>query len=524
MKSAATLYLRSSKDRSDVSIDAQRRELRELAQARGLVVVSEFVDAVESGKDEQRPGFQALLRELKAPNRQWQTIMALDTSRIGRRQYIAQAFAHECDKMGVAVIYAKVPEVDPITKVLLHSILTAMDEVHSLMSREKGLAGMAENVRQGYRAGGRAPKGYRLVRVATGAVRDGDPVTKSRLETDEEAQAIGEYLKARAKGQRSREICERLALTHSSATLQSIEANALVYAGHTVWNVHQPRKGNGQAKRRPREEWIIQRGTHDALITDEEAEAILAGRAAKSRVRRVRGADYLLSGVLVTPAGTAWHGNSRMGTGYYRAGTKSLLAERVEREILEAIMADLVSPGLVSSVTRQARARMRPDAARAEMAELESRVRRNEAESARLLELVTQTSTPAPLLRKVEQLEADTAEARLELAEHAATLATAKAYSEITEDQVRHLLGTIAEQTRESGRMEVKQFVAGLVEKITLDPETLSCGISYRIALESGVKLASPRGSNLIPAFAHHRQFTLLPGKRGVKPGLKKAA
>ena len=42
----ASLYLRSSKDRSDVSIDAQRRELTALAAQRGLVIVEEFADVV----------------------------------------------------------------------------------------------------------------------------------------------------------------------------------------------------------------------------------------------------------------------------------------------------------------------------------------------------------------------------------------------------------------------------------------------------------------------------------------------
>ena len=57
----AVLYLRSSKDRSDVSIDAQRRQLHELAMARGLTIVDEFADAVFSGKDDDRPGFPATL-------------------------------------------------------------------------------------------------------------------------------------------------------------------------------------------------------------------------------------------------------------------------------------------------------------------------------------------------------------------------------------------------------------------------------------------------------------------------------
>jgi hypothetical protein len=79
------------------------------------------------------------------------------------------------------VLYRTVPETDPITEMLLRSILQAMDEWHSLTSRRKGLAGMAENVRKGYRAGGRAPLGYRLEQVSTGAIRDGQPVLKSRL-------------------------------------------------------------------------------------------------------------------------------------------------------------------------------------------------------------------------------------------------------------------------------------------------------------------------------------------------------
>ena len=49
----------------------------------------------------------------------------------------------EASNKDTDIIFAKVPEVDPISQVILDSVLQAMDEVHSLMSREKGLAGMA---------------------------------------------------------------------------------------------------------------------------------------------------------------------------------------------------------------------------------------------------------------------------------------------------------------------------------------------------------------------------------------------
>jgi len=109
MSNRTTLYLRSSKDRSDVSIDAQRRALHELAVTRGLVVVAEFVDAVESGKDEDRPAFQRLIAALKTPTRGWDHVLVLDTSRIARRRLIAMLFERDCDKFNVRLSYKSLP-------------------------------------------------------------------------------------------------------------------------------------------------------------------------------------------------------------------------------------------------------------------------------------------------------------------------------------------------------------------------------------------------------------------------------
>ena len=93
----AALYLRSSKDRSDVSIAAQARELELLAAQRGLQIVRRFEDAVETGSSEDRPGFIALIRDLKNPSRGWDHLLVYDTSRIARRRYIAQAIKHDAN-------------------------------------------------------------------------------------------------------------------------------------------------------------------------------------------------------------------------------------------------------------------------------------------------------------------------------------------------------------------------------------------------------------------------------------------
>ena len=195
----AALYLRSSKDRSDVSIDAQRRELQKLATERGLLIVAEYSDVVLSGTEENRPGLQRMIAELSSRGRPWDVVLILDTSRLQRnRDDISAYFELDAEKRGVAVIYKSLPQGNEAMKVLIKHVYHGMDAWHSIISREKGLAGMAENVHKGFRAGGRAPRGYRLVKIQTGAVREGEPVTKSKLELDAHAELVATYLKQRA--------------------------------------------------------------------------------------------------------------------------------------------------------------------------------------------------------------------------------------------------------------------------------------------------------------------------------------
>ena len=504
MPKQAALYCRSSKDRSAISIQAQRHELLELAKSRQLVVTSEYADAVESGKDVDRPGFQQMLRDLKARTRTWSAVLIYDTSRIGRRRYIAEAFRHECKKLGVDIIFAKVPEVDPISQVILDSVLQAMDEVHSLMSREKGLAGMAENVRQGFRAGGRAPYGYRLVSIDTGQVRDGQSVTKSRLEPDPAtAPRVAAYLVGRAAGKNGRLLAEANGIDKALSTLSHTEWSALTYAGHTVWNVHRSKEETvGKTRRRPRSEWIIQRDTHQAIIDDATAEAILQrlerGNAARRPRARISG--YLLAGLLQTPDGQAWHGNA----GSYRSGSSNIKAELLEEAVVSQVAIDIRGDDIVRSMTAAARAAQNPDASRV-LAPLQDEVRDTDKRIERLTNLLEQTDQPAPLLRRIEELERTRAEASQRLATLEDDARQAKVMAQVKESDVRRMLDALVEDLAALDREHLKEFLSAMIEGITLDPATRCGEIRYRIGA-TGDKVASPRG------------FATNPTLRGVIP------
>lgn len=501
----AICYLRSSKDRSDVSIDAQRRDLHALALTKQLVVVDEFADAVESGKDDDRPAFQRLLHTLKQPTRGWDWVLVLDTSRVARRRLLAQMFEQDLKRRGVRLIYKNVPDTDPATEMLLKSVLQAMDEWHSLNSRQKGLAGMAENVRQGWRAGGRAPRGYSLEYHATGAVRDGAPVLKSTLVEDETTSGeVRAYLLLRAQGISRGVAIARLGLQWPPSSTHSMDWQALTYAGHTVWNMHAEResgKSVGGEKRRPRADWVIKRDTHKALISDAEAEAILAQQERAQQGRRVRDTPLLLTGLLVAPDNTSWHSD---GCGHYRLGKgKKISATRLEQVVLEVVSASLCSDEAVRHMQRAIAGAAGGEPVDGRMlAGLEKRIATLTAQIGKTVDLAAQMDDPAPILRRVKDLEHQRSQLVDELNLKLAAQGQQRAAVVVDESQIRAALRRIVLKITECAadddrRPAARQALAQAVERIELDPVSLTARVHF--AVHTGDNLASPRGPELSP-------------------------
>jgi len=350
------------------------------------------------------------MRDVRSPARGWDTLLTLDTSRLSRRRYVSLVFKHDAKKNGVQILYAKMPEVDPITNVLLESVMEALDEYHSLISREKGLAGMAENVRQGFRAGGRAPRGYELKHIETGAIRDGLPVTKSKLRPSDDARWVGTYLCRRAGGEPRAHVRRDMGLKISVSTLIGMEWNALTYAGHTVWNVHAERDGGGYVgghKRRPRDDWHICRDTHKALISEEEAEALIEALENSNISKAISqakaaGSPYLLTPLLETPDGRQWTGDRRR---YYRLKSKrgerssSVPLEPLQGAVLNQIMSDAQSTEFVHELAAEARRVAQTDdpakPLRRQFEKLEQKV-------AKAGELALKLEDPEPMLKIIE--------------------------------------------------------------------------------------------------------------------------
>ena len=493
-KANAVLYLRSSKDRHDVSIEAQRHELRKLAADRGLAIIDEFRDVVESGKDDDRPGLQALLETVGRRDRGWSHILALDTSRLAGRAAAAYIFEErECKPRGVTVVYKNVPDTDEAERALIKAVFHGVDEWHSLVSKRKGLAGMRQNVKSGFRAGGRAPFGYKLEHVDTGIVREGQPVMKSRLGPSGDANFIRTYLKERAAGAARRPLVQWLGMNLADSSLVGIEWNALTYAGHTVWNVHNERTGGGYVtgeKRRPRSAWEIRKNTHEALITDDEAETILTRleEASKTAVRRTA-AEYLFTGLLKSANSEAWYGDKQR---YYRAGNAHVSARDVDNTILGKMAEDLRSSAFSASLVKKARTSYGREFT-TEPGRLRTAENTLNARISRFMDMAEKLETPEPVLRKFEELERDRKVLVREMDQARRDAATAAAARSVTDDQVNRMLDAMASDMERLDREKLKDFLFTICERVTLEAETLTARIHYKIPLMRRNRVASPR-------------------------------
>ena len=108
------------------------------------ISVDEYVDVVESAKNEFRPAFQELMRDIHSPARGWDTLLTLDTSRLLRRCYVSLVFKHDAKKNGVQILYAKMSSLillqAPISSTMTRvGSISSTIHLHELWDEETGV-------------------------------------------------------------------------------------------------------------------------------------------------------------------------------------------------------------------------------------------------------------------------------------------------------------------------------------------------------------------------------------------------
>ena len=173
MKKVA-IYVRSSKDLHDVSCEAQKEQLTKVVKENGEQIYRIFCDKRLSSTRDVRPAFDEMISLAMSKQSPFPKIYCLDTSRFGRDQHETQVILYGLRrKRNIEVIFTSMPQTGTYIDPAFETIMTAFDYMHSQGSKVKGVAGMKQNILGGFRAGGRAPYGYKHEKIELGKDANG---------------------------------------------------------------------------------------------------------------------------------------------------------------------------------------------------------------------------------------------------------------------------------------------------------------------------------------------------------------
>lgn len=179
------LYERLSRDDEQQgesnSITNQKKYLEDYAKAKGFKNIRHFTDDGYSGTNFNRPGFTALLEEVKAGN--VGTILIKDMSRIGRN-YLQVGFYTEIlfpDKGVRFIAVNNNVDSDSPTENEFTPFLNIMNEWYAKDTSKKIKAIFRNRMEHGIRCSGAVPYGYRMAEDKTLLVDDEAAVVVKRI-------------------------------------------------------------------------------------------------------------------------------------------------------------------------------------------------------------------------------------------------------------------------------------------------------------------------------------------------------
>jgi site-specific DNA recombinase len=293
------LYARVSSEKQaekDLSIPAQLKELSSYAAKNGHVIVRQFVDAAETGKTTDRPGFREMISLSKAKEPLFEGILVWKMSRFARNREDSIIYKSLLRKKGIQVISINEPIEDSPSGKLLEGIIEVIDEYYSDNLAQDVLRGMREAAAKGFFVGGKPPYGYHIVKVTDRSA------TRSRLALHEAESSVvsrmfhkslrGRGIKEITKGLNQDGILNRAGKTWSCNRVYEILTNE-VYTGTFIWD-RSSRKGGVAAFIRVQHAW-------PAIVDSDTFSKVQAAMSLRSpRVTRPRSvtSNYLLGGLM----------------------------------------------------------------------------------------------------------------------------------------------------------------------------------------------------------------------------------
>lgn len=262
----AALYIRVSTDSQlEFSPDAQKRALLEYANINNMSIdpIHIYIDEGISGMDaKNRPAFQTMIATAKKKPAPFDVILVHKFDRFARSREDSVVYKSllrkECN-INVTSITEQLE--DDKFSVILEAMLEAMAEYYSLNLAEEVTKGMTEKARRGgfqasrmlgYNAKDLGGK-LEIIEDEANVVRI---IFNKFVNEDMSYHTINNYINKLGYRTQNGNKFERRSIKY-------ILANP-IYAGYVRWN-----RRNKQQQINPRDEWIIEKGLHDPIVSKE---------------------------------------------------------------------------------------------------------------------------------------------------------------------------------------------------------------------------------------------------------------
>lgn len=191
------IYARYSSDRqNEQSIAGQIDVCTEWAKNNDINIVNIYHDEALSGKTDNRPDFQRMIKDAKGAGFDYIIVYKLD--RFARNRYDSAIYKAQLKKHGVRIISAMENIADGPEGIILESVLEGMAEYYSANLSQNVLRGMRQRAELGKYMGGTIPLGYKI---------DKD---KNYVINEDTAGIVKRIYEMYADGYTVREICKEL--------------------------------------------------------------------------------------------------------------------------------------------------------------------------------------------------------------------------------------------------------------------------------------------------------------------------
>lgn len=201
----AVIYARySSNKQREESIEAQLKVCHAFAEQMGYTVIREYTDRALTGKIDERPQFQLMIRD--SAKRQFEKIIVYRLDRFSRDQYDPAIYKKQLLKNGVKVVSATENIPENSLGIIIEALINGTNASYSVELAEKVKCNMDLNADKCLSNGGNTPLGYRLERI-----NPKEEKSKKRIVINEEtAPIVQEIFTKYASGWRIKDICDSL--------------------------------------------------------------------------------------------------------------------------------------------------------------------------------------------------------------------------------------------------------------------------------------------------------------------------